>query len=53
MAGAGELLGYTLRLFSGILSDRTGRYWLITIVGYAINLQDPTLSEWGYAPFSR
>jgi len=38
VAGGGELLGYTLRLVSGLYSDRTGRYWLVTIVGYAINL---------------
>lgn len=38
VAGAGELLGYALRLASGYLSDRTGRYWAMTIVGYAINL---------------
>lgn len=37
-AGFGELLGYGLRLFSGYLSDRTGRYWAITIAGYLINL---------------
>jgi MFS family permease len=38
VSGAGELLGYGLRLASGYLSDRTGRYWAITIAGYAINL---------------
>jgi MFS family permease len=38
VAGFGELIGYGLRLFSGILSDRTGRYWAITIWGYFINL---------------
>jgi MFS family permease len=38
VAGAGELVGYGVRIFSGSLSDRTGRYWLITIIGYAINL---------------
>ncbi|HEX5488647.1 MAG TPA: MFS transporter [Rhodanobacteraceae bacterium] len=38
VAGGGELLGYVLRLFTGALADRTGRYWTITIVGYAINL---------------
>ncbi|MGH8112018.1 MAG: MFS transporter [Rhodanobacteraceae bacterium] len=38
VAGAGELLGYVLRLFTGALADRTKRYWAITIVGYAINL---------------
>jgi MFS family permease len=37
-AGAGELLGYSLRLASGYLADRTRQYWLITLAGYAINL---------------
>jgi len=37
-AGAGELFGYGLRFFSGLLSDKTQRYWAITITGYAINL---------------
>jgi MFS family permease len=44
-AGLGELLGYGLRLGSGYVSDRTGRYWPITIVGYLINLLAvPTLA---------
>ncbi|MEJ5199616.1 MAG: MFS transporter [Anaerolineae bacterium] len=38
VAGFGELIGYGLRLVSGYLSDRTRRYWAITLVGYAINL---------------
>jgi MFS family permease len=38
VAGFGEFLGYALRLVSGCLSDRTGGYWPITIVGYVINL---------------
>ena len=38
VAGFGELIGYGLRLLSGYLSDRTGRYWTITIAGYAVNL---------------
>jgi MFS family permease len=37
-AGFGELVGYGFRLVSGFISDRTGRYWLITFIGYAINL---------------
>ena len=37
-AGLGEFLGYTLRSVSGYIADRTGRYWLVTIIGYAINL---------------
>jgi len=38
VAGFGELIGYALRLVSGYISDKTGRYWLITILGYAVNL---------------
>lgn len=38
VAGLGELVGYGLRLASGYLADRTGRYWAITIFGYALNL---------------
>ncbi|MEJ5259971.1 MAG: MFS transporter [Anaerohalosphaeraceae bacterium] len=38
VAGLGELLGYGLRIVSGLVSDRTGRYWLMTLVGYAVNL---------------
>jgi MFS family permease len=38
ITGAGELLGYGLRLFSGPGADRTGRYWLITISGYVLQM---------------
>jgi MFS family permease len=38
VAGFGELIGYLLRLVAGYLSDRTGRYWTFTLVGYVINL---------------
>ena len=38
VAGFGELVGYAVRLASGYLSDRTGRYWAVTILGYCINL---------------
>lgn len=38
VSGLGELIGYALRLISGYLSDKTGRYWLITIFGYTVNL---------------
>ena len=37
-AGVGEFLGYALRSVSGYIADRTGRYWLVTFIGYAINL---------------
>lgn len=38
VAGLGEFLGYALRLASGYLADRLGRYWGITGAGYALNL---------------
>jgi MFS family permease len=38
VAGSGELLGYGLRLFSGRLSERTGKFWPITIVGYLVTM---------------
>ena len=36
--GFGELTAYGLRLISGYISDRTGKYWMIAIPGYFINL---------------
>lgn len=38
VAGFGELVGYGLRLASGYLADRTGRYWAIALAGYSLNL---------------
>jgi len=38
VAGLGELIGYGVRLISGYLSDRTKRYWAITLFGYVVNL---------------
>jgi len=38
VAGFGELIGYALRLVSGYISDRTGRYWAVTLFGYFVNL---------------
>lgn len=38
LAAFGELLGYGFRLVSGIISDKTGKYWLITLLGYTLNL---------------
>ncbi|HKQ60369.1 MAG TPA: MFS transporter [Candidatus Polarisedimenticolaceae bacterium] len=37
LAGLGEFLGYSLRAVSGYVADRTGKYWPVTFVGYAIN----------------
>lgn len=38
VAGFGEFVGYALRIASGYLADRTGKYWTITILGYICNL---------------
>mgnify|MGYP005852756903 CR=1 FL=1 len=38
VAGFGELVGYGLRLVSGIVADRTQRYWAITLLGYVVNM---------------
>src|SRR5437764_7973262 len=52
-AGLGELLGYTLRSIFGVISDKTGKYWIITIVGYIINmLAVPALALAGSWPLA-
>ncbi|MCX7604836.1 MAG: MFS transporter, partial [Bryobacteraceae bacterium] len=38
VAGFGEFAGYALRLVAGLITDRTRRYWTLTILGYCINL---------------
>lgn len=38
VAGLGEFIGYGFRVVSGLVSDRTHRYWTITIAGYVISL---------------
>ena len=38
VAGMGELLGYGLRLVSGRLSERTGKFWPITLFGYTVQM---------------
>lgn len=38
VAGFGELVGYGLRLVSGLISDRTKKYWPVTFIGYFVNL---------------
>ncbi len=37
-AGCGELLGYALRSVTGVISDRTGKYWVVSITGYIVNM---------------
>lgn len=36
VTGAGEAVALVLRLFSGSLADRSGRYWTLTLTGYAL-----------------
>ncbi len=38
ITGAGELLGYGLRIFSGRWADSTKKFWPITIFGYVIQM---------------
>ncbi len=38
IAGLGEMLGASLRFFSGRFADRTRAYWTITFSGYAMNV---------------
>jgi len=34
----GELIGYSLRSVSGYLADKSSKYWIVTFVGYLINM---------------
>jgi MFS family permease len=53
VAGFGELIGYTLRLASGYLTDKTQRYWTIVFFGYALNLLAvPLLALAGHWPIA-
>ncbi len=36
-SGLGECVGYSLRLLTGYLADKTKKYWLMTIIGYAVD----------------
>jgi MFS family permease len=38
VAGAGEFIGYGLRVVTGYAVGRTGRYWIWTILGYALTV---------------
>ena len=38
VTGIGEAVALVFRLFTGRLSDRTGRHWAISITGYAITM---------------
>lgn len=38
IAGGGELLGYALRSVAGYVADKTQKYWVVVLAGYAINM---------------
>lgn len=38
VSGLGELIGYSLRYVFGRITDRTKRYWPMTIAGYALDV---------------
>jgi len=44
VAGAGEFLGYGIRIFSGYFSDKTKAYWFFVIIGYGLLFTVPLLS---------
>ncbi|MEA4893699.1 MAG: MFS transporter [Oscillospiraceae bacterium] len=37
VSGLGELIGYSLRLLTGWITDKTKRYWPLTVTGYVID----------------
>ena len=53
VVGFGELLGYSLRSISGFFADKTHKYWVVTFVGYFINmLAVPALALAGSWPLA-
>lgn len=44
VTGAGEFLGYGLRLVSGYFVDRTKAYWALTFIGYGLIGATPLLA---------
>ena len=38
VSGIGELCGYSLRLLSGFIADKTKKYWTLVIAGYTIQV---------------
>jgi predicted MFS family arabinose efflux permease len=48
VAGIGDFIGYSLRLASGYVADRTKAYWFLTFIGYGLLLSVPLLAFAGY-----
>lgn len=38
VSGVGELCGYSLRLLSGFIADKTKKYWTLVILGYGLQV---------------
>jgi MFS family permease len=38
VSGFGELIGYSCLLLTGIIADKSKKYWLMTLVGYIFNV---------------
>lgn len=38
VSGLGEFISQSLRVFTGLIADKTKKYWLMMIGGYALNL---------------
>ena len=38
VSGLGELIGYSMRYVFGKLTDKTKRYWLMTVAGYVLDV---------------
>lgn len=38
VSGIGELCGYSLRLLSGFIADKTKKYWTLVIAGYTVQV---------------
>jgi hypothetical protein len=53
VTGFGEFVGYGLRLVSGRLTDRTGKFWPIILFGYVIQMASGPLlaltTRWEWA----
>ncbi len=37
VSGLGELIGYSMRLVTGVIADKTKKYWTLTVIGYIID----------------
>jgi MFS-type transporter involved in bile tolerance (Atg22 family) len=44
ITGAGEFLGYAVRLISGKIADSTRQYWVLTALGYGMLITIPLLA---------